>query len=65
MKGRWAVARTLTLIWRGMRLERPGTDLIGAEDSDRSRTDREDQTCVSEKKQRVDRGEENNVAQKG
>ena len=39
----WAVARRLpvTLIWREMRLEPPGTDLVGAEDSDRSRAGRE------------------------
>ena len=63
------MARRLTLIWRGMRLERPGTDLVGAEDSDRSRADRENQTCVSEKKTKSaigwGRGEEHNVAGKG
>ena len=47
---RWAVARRLTLILRGMRLEQPGTDLVGAECSYRSHFDRENQACVSEKK---------------
>ena len=40
VRKRWAIARRLTLI-----AQRPGTDLVGAEDSDRSRADRENQTA--------------------
>ena len=50
VRGCWAVHCRLTLIWRWMRLEQPGTDLVTAEYSDWSRADKEDQTCVSEKK---------------
>ena len=46
VRKRWAVARRLTLIWRRMRLERRGTDLVGAKDQGRSRADRENQTCA-------------------
>ena len=45
VRGRLAVPRRLTLTWRGIRLERPGTDLVRAKDS--SRPDPLRVTCLS------------------